>query len=150
MCEESQFPVVNVAVTLIVHDEKILVVWNPRWGAFSLPMSKRREWHDPRVPASHHGEDWLDAGARAAAEYLGQTCEPELLLDNIDEYQQSDRDGAWKRYHFQVFRISLADQPELVAGAIAEWLTPEEVLNRRPISLTARYLVGKLQEVKKL
>ncbi len=147
---ESQFPVANVAATLIVHDEKILVVWNPRWGAFSRPMTQRREWHDPRVPASHHGEDWIDSGARAAAECLGRTCQPELLLDNIGEYQQSDRDGTWKRYQFQVFKVALSDPPALVPGAIAEWLAPGEILSRRPISMTTRYLIGKLQEAGKL
>jgi hypothetical protein len=150
MAEETQLPIVNVAVTLIVHDNKILMVWNAKWGAFSLPMTKRREWHDPRYPASHRGEDWLDAAARAGAECLGRTCAPDLVLDNIGEWNQSDRDGAWKRYQFQVFKLSVSDPAALVPGTAVEWLTPTEILNRRPISPTARYVIGKLQEAGKL
>jgi hypothetical protein len=146
MSEQSEFPLVDVAVSLVTSGPRVLVAWNPKWGEFSLPMTKRRVWRDPRVAASHHAEDWNDAAARAAAECLGRTCEPEFLLDVPGEYQQSDRDGAWKRYNFQVFQLTLADQPDLVPGVVAEWLSPKEVLNCRPISPTARFVIGKLQE----
>lgn len=150
MPELAEFPLLEVAASLIVHGPKVLVVWNPKWGEFSLPMTKRRVWHDPRVAASHHAEDWDDAAARAGAECLGKTCSPALVLEVPGEFQQSDRDGVWKRYHFQVFQISLADQPTLLPGAVVEWLSPKDVLNCRPISPTARLLIGKLQEAGKL
>jgi hypothetical protein len=91
-----------------------------------------------------------DAAARAAAEWLGRTCDPEPLLDDPGEFQQSDRDGTWRRYHFQAFRVPVKGHPDLVPGAVGEWLTPDEFLTRRPISPTARQLIGKLQEAGKL
>ncbi len=150
MPDQSEFPLVDVAVSVITSGSKVLVVWNTKWGEFSLPMTKRRVWHDPRVAASRHAEDWNDAAARAGAECLRRTCDPEFLLDVPGEYQQSDRDGAWKRYNFQVFQLPHADQPDLVKGAVAEWLSPKDVLNCRPISPTARFLIGKLQEAGKI
>jgi hypothetical protein len=152
MSEPTDFPVVDVAVTLITRGGRVLAVYNPRWGAFTLPMTRRRDWHDPAVAASHHGEDWADAAARAAAEWLGRTCDPKPLLDDPGGYQQSDRDGAWKRYHFQTFQVALADDPALAPGAVVEWLTPAELLSptRRPISPTARHLIAQLQEAKRL
>jgi len=146
MAKKPEFPLLDVAVTLIAHGDRILAVYNPVWGSFTLPMTKRREWQDPKVPKGKHTEDWLDAAARAGTEWLGRTCSPEFLFDDKGGYQQSDRDGQWKRYHFQVFRLALEGQPALVNGAITEWLTPAEFFERRPISPTARYLIGKLQE----
>lgn len=146
MAKKPEFPLLDVAVTLIVQGGRILAVYNPAWGSFTLPMTKRREWYDPKVPKSRHAEDWLDAAARAGAEWLGSTCSPELLFEDNGDYQQSDRDGQWKRYHFQVFRLSIEGEPRLATGAIAEWLKPAEFFERRPISPTARYLIGKLQE----
>jgi hypothetical protein len=150
MAEKTDFPQLDVAVTLITWGERVLAVYNSRWGSFTLPMTKRRDWHDPNVAQSHHGEDWLDAAARAGAEWLGRTCEPKPVLDELGEYQQSDRDGTWKRYHFRVFRVSVEGVPDLVPGAIAEWLTPAELLGRRPVSPTARHVIAKLRENGKL
>jgi hypothetical protein len=150
MAKASEFPTVEVAVALIAKGEQILAVYNPRWGSFTLPMTKRREWQDPEVPHARRHEDWVDAAARAGAEWLGRTCEPEFVLDDPGGYQQSDRDGAWRRYHFQVFRVEVEGEPRLVEGAIAEWLTPVQILSRRPISPTARYVIAKLKEGGKL
>ena len=49
MTDKPDFPEVDVAVALIVRRERILTTYNPRWGAFTLPMSKRRSWNDPNV-----------------------------------------------------------------------------------------------------
>jgi hypothetical protein len=150
MAEKTEFPLVDVAVALITDGGRILAVYNPKWGAFTLPMTKRRDWHDPAVPASRHAEDWGDAAARAAAEWLGRTCDPVPLFDDAGEYQQSDRDGTCKRYQFRVFRQAVEGEPGLVPGAIAEWLTPAEFLTRRPVSPTARHVIAALQEAGKL
>ena len=137
----------DVAVTLLVRDERILVVWNPKWSVFTRPMTKRRVWQDPAIPPAHREEAWLDAAARAAGEWLGCTftTAPEFKAD-LPEYQQSDRDGSWKRYRFQIFQMDLAPGDEIRPGAIAEWLTKAEILdpNRRPISPTARNLIAKI------
>jgi hypothetical protein len=146
MAHQPDFPVVEVAAVAITRGPKILALYNHQWGAFTLPMSERRAWHDPNVPRADHVEEWLEAAARASAEILGRTCTPVFLLDNQGEYQKSGRDGQWKRYHFQIFHVHLDDDPRLVPGAVVEWLTPEEFSRRRPISPTARYLIAKLQE----
>jgi hypothetical protein len=101
------------------------------------------------MPKGDHEERWIEAAARAAAEWLGRTCEPEFL-DEFGEWQQSDRDGIWKRYNLQCFRVPVEDEPRLVAGAIAEWLTPADFLSRLPISPTARHVIAKLKEGGKL
>lgn len=150
MAEKTEFPLVEVAVTLITRGDQILADYNPKWGSFTLPMTKRRTWIDPAVAKNHHEEDWLDAAARATVEWLGRTCEPTLLLKDLGEYQQSDRDGTWRRYQFRIFRVPVQGETALVPGAIAEWLTPAEFQSRRPISPTAQYLIAKLQENEKL
>src|SRR5437016_3885774 len=39
------FPLVDVAVVLIVRRGQILTDYNPHWAAFTLPMSKQRDRH---------------------------------------------------------------------------------------------------------
>jgi hypothetical protein len=34
----------DVAVTVITRGQQILAVYNPDWGDFTLPMTKRRVW----------------------------------------------------------------------------------------------------------
>ena len=143
---QPEFPLVDVAVCLITCGPRLLLVWNRKWGEFTLPMTKRRVWHDPRVAASHRAEDWQDAAARAGAECLSKTCSLTSLLEVPGEYKQSDRDGLWKRYHFQVFQISFGYHPRLIPGTVVEWLTPDEIQNCRPVSPTARFLIGKQHE----
>lgn len=143
-----QFPMVDVAVTVIMHGKYFLAVYNRDWGAFTLPMTKRRRYEDPNVEGGIREEEWVHAASRAAAEWTGRTSTsgPKVLLE-IAEFRQGDRDGKWKRYHFQVFLLPLDEKPSLVPGAIAEWLTPDDFLNknRQPISPTARHLIQELK-----
>jgi hypothetical protein len=149
MPNELEYPLVDVAVTLIVRGGRILAVYNRPWSAFTVPMTKRRCWQDPSIPPAAREEDWVEAAARAAAEWLGctSTTPPQFLAD-IAEWRQGDRDGVWKRYHFQVFKVELKEGDETSAGAICEWLSPDQFLdeNRRPISPTARHLIKELQD----
>lgn len=150
----AQFPEIEVGVAIIRHQGKVLLVYNPRWGAFTLPMSKRHERADPRLPDGRHVESYQSAAARAAAEVLGRTVpafpsEPAFVLPKFD---QSDSDGQWKRYCFQAFELELpADfDPQrpgsLAPGAVVEFLTDVEVgdMSRMPISDTARDLIAQL------
>jgi hypothetical protein len=150
MAKKQDFPLLDVAAVIITRGKQVLAVYNPGWGGFTLPMTKRREWRDPKLSKSLRQEDWIDAAARAGAEWLGATCMPEFLFEDAGEFQQSERDGNWKRYHFQVFRIAMKNEQPLAPATITEWLTPTEWHNRRPVSPTARYLIGKLQEEKLL
>ena len=65
------------------------------------------------------------------------------MLVKVPEYQQSDRDGTWKRFSFNVYTMSVDDATPLVAGTNVDWLTADELLDetRRPISKTARDLI---------
>jgi hypothetical protein len=149
MAGDLGFPCIEVAVAVITQGPKILAVYNPLWSSFTLPMTKRRTWEDPNVPPENkEEEDWLEAAARAAGEWLGQTftIAPQKLIE-IPEWRQSDRDGVWKRYSFQVFQIPLESNQGPRPGAVCQWLTVNEWLDpqRRPISPTARYLTQQLQ-----
>ena len=151
MADQPDVPTVDVAVALIRRGEQVLTIFNPRWSSFTLPMTKRRDWQDPRIPPAHRKEGWVDAAARAAGECFGRTftTDPEFVAD-LPDWKQGDREGVWKRYNFQVFRISLSedDGDSPCPGAIVEWLTPDEILDqqRRPISPSARHIIGKLKE----
>lgn len=156
---ERQFPEVDVAVAVLVRDGRVLAVYNDRWGGFTLPMTKRREPpQDPNVQAAPAPKQavWLSDAVRAQAEWLGRTCvlapkeylAPKFLLD-IPDYQQSDRDGCWKRYTFQVFGTLLPHDVEPVPGKVREWLSPDDFVdrNRVPITNTARHIMAKLRLV---
>ena len=146
---KSELPVVEVSVALITWRRRILSVLNSRWGAFSLPMTKRRQWIAPRAPRAPRIEDWLAAATRAAAEALGRTLGAGRISGpvlRLDGYTQSDSDGLLKEYHFQVFHIPVDATVELLGGAATEWLLPAQFADpdRVPISPTARLLVAKL------
>src|SRR3990170_4145042 len=105
MAKRPQFEEVDVAAVLIEQGERILAVYNPQWMTFTLPMTKRRRWTDPKIPPAHREEEWVDAAARAAAEHLGKTITRLKFRKDIAKFQQSDREGTWKRYHIQVFSM---------------------------------------------
>jgi len=148
MTEKPQFPDLKVAVVLVVHGGRILVVFNDKWGAYALPMTKRRVWNDPNAAGGKRVEEWIDAAIRARTECVPgtSTIAPVFQLC-IPEYQQSDRDGEWKRYEFHVFKTALANPYAVGPGGRTEWLTPAELLNpqRCPISKTARDIVRQAQ-----
>ena len=72
----ADIPRGRLAAVAITRGPEYLTVFNGKWGVFTLPMTKRRTWSDPRVPASDHEEEPLDAAIRAAAEALGRPLAP--------------------------------------------------------------------------
>lgn len=152
MPTELNIPDVDVAVTLLTCDRRIVLVFNRKWSTFTLPMTKRRSWQDPRCKPAHREEAWENAASRAAAECLGRTLTtaPAFLLD-FPEFQQSDSDGTWKRYRFQIFELPL-QVPNLHPSVMTEFLSVDEILDpsRQPISATARDLIKKLGEEERL
>jgi hypothetical protein len=149
MSKQNEFEHVEVAVVVITRGEQILTVFNPRWGAYTLPMTKRRTQHDNRTAARPVTEEWEDTAIRARAEALqGTTTGTPRFLFEIPEYQQSDRDGQWKRFHFRVFRFDFDGAATVLAHLPHEWLTREEILDarRRPISKTARDIVAQARK----
>jgi len=145
---EGQSKPVQVSVTLIVRGGKLLAAYNPKWGSFTLPMTKVRLWEDLDVEGVRWREEWPDAAGRAAAEWLGRTdTQARRFLLDVADFQQSDRDGKLKYYHFRVFAVFVDEGASLAPGAVAEWLTVEEWLDedRWPISPTGRYLIQRLR-----
>ena len=143
-------PRVEVAVVLIaIRDtDQILSVHNPCWGAFTLPMTKRRTWEDPAVRVGRKAEDWLAAATREAAEKLGRTFAPNELPVSLlqeTEYKQSDVDGIWKMYCFHIFRLPVPSGTICARNVNGEWLTPGDFRKRVPISGTAKYLLDCLR-----
>lgn len=149
-----------VAVAVICRGPFILAVYNPDWGSFTLPMTKRRVWdQDPESGTRY--ETWIDAAMRAAGEVLGRTLareevlpgtfarpdldSPEPLLE-LNDFVQGDRTGVVKHYSFTVYGVSLPldVEPRLAPGVVGEWLHAADFAARRPISQTARKLVEEL------
>ncbi|MBM4040913.1 MAG: hypothetical protein FJ290_20630 [Planctomycetes bacterium] len=138
-------PEVEVAVALITCDKKILAVYNPAWAAFTLPMTKRRQWKDPNIKGGVRVEDWRHAAARAAGEFLLQTIAsfPDEPALEVDAFRQGDREGVVKLYHYKLYRVAVTEGTPLVPGLRSEWLTWVDLQNpnREPISPTARELL---------
>lgn len=142
----TNFPRPELAVTIIAVEDsdRILTTFNPRWGSFTLPMTKRKSWIDPQAPAGNRQEDLVMTATRAAAEALGRTLDkatlPHALLKEID-YRQSDSEGIWKVYSLYLFGLKVPQATGLAPGIIGEWLNPTGFRNRDPISPTARYVI---------
>ena len=140
---------VEVVAVLLTRNGHVLTVFNPRWGAFTMPMTKRRTWNDPAA-GGRRDEAPQQAAVRAAAEALGKPLPPgqwpQRLEVDVEPYQQSDRDGLWKRYTFHVFWLPLdgplADaQPRPWDNAAFVWVSAEEIQSWEPVSLTARHVL---------
>lgn len=143
---------VEVAAVLIT-GQGILAVLNRPWGSFTLPMTKRRKWLDAQISAGFREEDWQITATRAVAEVLGRTFTrrelPKFCLE-VRQYKQSDMDGQWKVYDFQVFTLAFTERPPLAQGVTGEWLSREDLRKREPISPTTRYLLTQLEKAGKL
>ena len=146
MANDAPYPNVKVAVALIQRDGRFLTVYNPKWMAFTFAMTKLREWSDPETPPIKREESWDFAAARAAAEVLGRTITDLTFAFDYPEYRQSDREGVVRRYRFQVFSTAAKKDNALVPGTVFEWLTAEEILDKKrmPISPTAQELIRQL------
>ena len=143
------FQPVEVAVTVMARDAKMLAIYNHKWGAFSLPMTKRKKWQDPQISLGVCEEDWTVTATRAAAEALGKSFAPKQFprrLMEVKEYRQRGEDGIWKVYAFQIFGMDIPGHATLHSGTVAEWLTPAEFDTHQPLSTTARYLVHTLEK----
>jgi hypothetical protein len=136
---------VEVAVTIISCLERLLLVYNPNWDAFSLPMTKLHHWPHHVAADVRRYEDWDDAAARSVAEILGQTIvgSVPLLLEHVSDWEESGRDQVVRRYSFRVFHHRVGSIASLAPGVIGQWLTIDEIEDpqRRPISPTVRFLL---------
>ena len=124
------------------------MVRNSDWG-FTLPMTKLRR---RKLGIDRAGTQWKlgeDAAMRNVADCFQMTSTqlPNLLLD-VGGVRQSDRTDDIQFHQFHVYCFEFGG-PNLPAGVVGEWRDSEEILNpqRRPISPTARLLVGRIKEV---
>lgn len=148
-----QFPKVEVSAVAIVRDGRILAVYNSAWGAFTLPMTKRREWQDSKVQGKKLEEPWEHAASRAVAEVIGKSVVGmQRLPSQPPGLTQSDRTGEIKDYQAATFRYDLSPGVEPKADVIDEWLTLEEWLDpkRMPISPTAVHILKHAEAEAKL
>lgn len=157
----DELPTVFVAVSVITWGELILAVYNPKWGSFTLPMTKHRRLVDRKARVMRD-EHWPTTAARAAAEWTGAlfssataSSAPGLSLVSLKHLLttvrviQGDRDGKVKAYNFRVYGLDFVTEPQLVPGSVTTWLTADRFLDENlcPISDTARLITGWLREV---
>jgi len=142
------YPLADVSVVVIRDAEgRVLLDYNDNWGAFTLPMSKRHVL----PPATEHGQPLTEtpevAASRAAAEMVGRPLDPATLTRvdaAIDPYNQSGRDGQWKRYTYTVFVLTLTDEPKPLPGHVAVWVTKSELKVLQPLSPTVARVLSAL------
>jgi hypothetical protein len=144
------YPLVDVVVLLIGRDGRLLLDYNEPWSAFCLPITKLREL-PATVPNGEGGREApMDAAVRAAVEVLGAPLSvdrfPKPVETDIPPYQQSSRDGQWKRYKFHLFSMKIAFDPRPLPGHTAVWLKPEELKTHQPISPTMTAILGALDK----
>jgi len=142
MGNDTGIPTFKVAVALVMdRSRRILWTFNPNWGAFALPMTKRRNVGDDFEPAAH-------AAARAAAEVLGVPVRIGACWGALPELKVSGRDGSVRRYAYEVIRVG--PEPDF-ASAIERpgllWLNVEQAFSadyRPPLSSSSLDVVTKL------
>jgi hypothetical protein len=148
MPTQEQLPRVEVAVAVIARRDRILAVWNTNREKFTLPMSKRRQLQDPDLRVIH-ADVWSEDAARAAAECTGRPSQPERLAE-LPHFTQSERDGLFKDYHYQIFRVHVEEPLQPLPGVSITWLTLDEFEEQEPVDPSARVILRKLAEDGKL
>ncbi|OWK43752.1 hypothetical protein [Fimbriiglobus ruber] len=142
------YPVIEVAVVLITdpRGERLLADYNPDWGGFTLPMTKRRNPGHADEPWAQEAESPLAAATRAAVEVLGRPLPPDRLPVplpfELPPWEVSLRDGGWKRYTRWPFALVADGTPHPLPGHVALWLTPAEFEKYEPISPTVSQILG--------
>ena len=133
---------VEMAVTIILNEnDEVLLDYSESWGVFTLPMTKIG-LKPGLTPKSDPIPEAPEAAAlRAAVEVLGRPLptnnRPKPVAADIPPYQQSFRDGVWKRYAVRLFTLRApVGAPCPVAGHSAVWLPRHGLADLAPISPT--------------
>lgn len=145
---------VEVAPVLILDAHgRILLTYNVKWAAFSLPMSKRKSLPLDSMDDTATEEPIETTALRAAVEVIGRPLlhKPQRVVADVKPYHASARDGTWKRYQYQLFAMRFDGTATPLPGHTAVWLSPEELETHEPISPTVREILRAvpLAEVKK-
>lgn len=142
------FPIVELGVALIVDAEgRFLMDYSEPWGSFTFPMTKLGVVPAVVPDGPSTQESPLTAATRAAVEVLGRPMDPktlQALACEVPPYNQSGRDGQWKRYTVHLFRLTAKTQPNPLPGHVAVWLTRAELETLEPISPTVRKILAVL------
>lgn len=139
----DHLPEVEVSVVIIRKGEHMLAVWNNRWGAFTLPMTKRRTSLDRRLKQVKV-EPAERAACRAAAEVLGiafSKSEAPKRIDHLYDLRQSDATGEVKSYAFEIFLLDVAEACQPCPGVISQWMRPQDFRDKEPVSDSARAIL---------
>jgi hypothetical protein len=147
MSSGADFPLVEVAVVLVERADLFLAEYNPRWEAFTLPMSRLRR------RAAAGAESAQDAAVRAAAKVLGRPLAPSQFPQPVPldvpphTYLRSGRDQQTKRYTYRVFALHVTEvSPRHALGWHTLWMKREAFLTHRPVSPTAEYVMQHVPE----
>lgn len=94
----------RVAVAIVTDEplQRVLLTWNDRWGAFTLPMTRVRI-----APGGHPLDTPEQAALRAAAEALGvpvRHAAPPLKAE-LNRFLLSGREQRVKPYEHHIFRV---------------------------------------------
>ena len=111
----------SIAVAYVVHaDGRLLLTWNAKWGAFTIPMTK--------VNLGMPRESPSQAAVRAAAEVLGVPCRvvPGKSAQFFRGLQKSERDADIKDYQYNIVHVEV--HPDFVSGIQATvWATIDKL-----------------------
>ena len=92
----------SIAVAYVVDPQgRLLLTWNDKWGAFTLPMTKLQSDQPAETPEQ--------AGVRAASEVLGVPTRvvPGKASMFARGLQKSPRDGDIKDYQYNVVPVEV-------------------------------------------
>ena len=146
MADAKDFPAVELSAVVVTDRAtgRILLDYNERWQAFTLPMSKTHEVPNEDAPGSD--ESPLSAAVRAAAEVFGRPMYPGDLTAVARQvhWAHGGADGLLKRYTFNVFTVTVAETPHPLPGHVAVWRTRPELAEQEPISPTVAVVLAAL------
>lgn len=115
----------SIAVAYIVDSQgRLLLTWNEKWGAFTLPMTK--------VHSDQPAESPEQAAIRAAAEVLAVPTR--VVVDKETKFarglQKSPRDGDIKDYQYNVVPVEAhPDFASQVSSKPLLWATIAKLQN---------------------
>ena len=111
----------SIAVACVLDSSgRLLLAWNQKWGAFTVPMTKI----DLATPA----ETPQEAAVRAAAEVLQVPCRPvaDKPVHFFRGLQKSERDAEIKDYQYNI--VLVESHPDFAAQPNAGvWASIEKI-----------------------
>ena len=134
----------SIAVAYVVDTQgRLLLIWNEKWGAFTLPMSKLQSDQPSETPEQ--------AAIRAAAEVLGV---PTRVVQGKEAkfargLQKSPRDGDIKDYQYNVVKVEAhPDFASQVNGKPLVWAAIDKLQDAeyQPVSKSVQAILRECVE----